>query len=317
MAFAAKYKGTCASCGKSIAVGELISWNRRGALAGKVYHASCVAPRITGVTPEAIAVAPRAPKTVAVEKSLPNPVVEKIKERSKLRPTDHWLELLAAVLPFVHRVLLIGAPGTGKSTAAVNVAGCKHRLTMTETTSEDSLLGMWHLQDGKTVWLDGPITQAMKNGESVLIDEVDRYSPEAASLMYSIIDDAPHVETPEGSVSAAKGYKMIMTANENLDTLPVAVQDRIEVIIRADSPAPGSLEGLPNELQATCGAYYRAIPKSVVSMKPTVRRVRTYQHLVSSGFTSEVAAFLVFGDNREILSVVASVASLDESEVYS
>jgi len=227
-----------------------------------------------------------------------------------LTVASHWLEVFDAILPHVRRVLLIGAPGTGKSTAAMNVAGCKYRVTMTESTTKDDLLGYWELRDQKTVWVDGPVTLAMREGAPILIDEINCYSPEASSLLYSIIDDAPHVEIPSGTVEAKDGYKMIMTANEGLDTLPDAVRDRIEMVLDANIPCEGALSHITPALAECCAAYYRTLPKPVISLLPSVRRVRTLHTLLQAGIDSTLAAKLVFGEaSAEISSVLASIAS--------
>lgn len=227
-----------------------------------------------------------------------------------LTVASHWLEVFGVILPHVRRVLLIGAPGTGKSTAAMNVAGCKYRVTMTESTTKDDLLGYWELCDQKTVWVDGPVTLAMREGAPILIDEINCYSPEASSLLYSIIDDAPHVEIPSGTIEAKDGYKMIMTANEGLDTLPDAVRDRIEVVLDANIPCEGALSHITPALAECCAAYYRTLPKPVISLLPSVRRVRTLHTLLQAGINSTLASKLVFGEaSSEISSVLASIAS--------
>ena len=237
-------------------------------------------------------------------------VTARAMKSSRLNTASHWLEVFGAILPHVRRVLLIGAPGTGKSTAAMNVAGCKYRVTMTESTTKDDLLGYWELRDQKTVWVDGPVTLAMREGAPILIDEINCYSPEASSLLYSIIDDAPHVEIPSGMIEAKDGYKMIMTANEGLDTLPDAVRDRIEVVLDANIPCEGALSPITPALAKCCAAYYRTLPKPVISLLPSVRRVHTLHTLLQAGIDSTLASKLVFGEaSSEVSSVLASIAS--------
>jgi MoxR-like ATPase len=188
-------------------------------------------------------------------------------------------------------------------------AETKHRLTMTETTSREDLIGMFHLIDGETRWIDGPVTVAMRNGDAVLIDEIDRYSPECASLLYSLIDDKPHVSLPTGEfVEASDGYKVIMTTNESVETLPVAVQDRIEVIIVASTPHEAAIADMPDAGRDVCMRYYKVQPVRALKLAPTVRRMRTFYRLLKNGIPNEVAANLVFGAQgaQEVLSALTS-----------
>ena len=337
--FRARYSGTCSKCGKAISTGQYISWVR--GKRGTTYHADCAAPdaipeepirskrdteleelraKIEALTSVSSPFAVRSALDEHVEdivyeaktdKIEPKPAVTARAMKScRLTVASHWLEVFGAILPHVRRVLLIGAPGTGKSTAAMNVAGCKYRITMTESTTKDDLLGYWELRDQKTVWVDGPVTLAMREGAPILIDEINCYSPEASSLLYSIIDDAPHVEIPSGTVEAKDGYKMIMTANEGLDTLPDAVRDRIEVVLDANIPCDGALAHVMPALAECCAAYYRTLPKPVISLLPSVRRVRTLHTLLQAGIDSTLASKLVFGEaSSEISSVLASIAS--------
>lgn len=310
--FRARYASTCNKCGKVISPGQHISWVR--GKRGTTYHADCAAPDAIPEEPvrskyddelEELRVKIRALTDT------PKPLVTACAKKScELDTTSHWLEVFGAILPYTKRILLIGAPGTGKSTAAMNVAGCKYRVTMTESTTKDDLLGYWELRDQRTVWVDGPVTLAMRKGAPILIDEINCYSPEASSLLYSIIDDAPHVEIPSGTVEAKDGYKMIMTANEGLDTLPDAVRDRIEVVLDANIPCNGALAHVMPALAECCTAYYRTLPKPVISLLPSVRRVHTLHTLLQAGIDSTLASKLVFGEaSSEVSSVLASIAS--------
>lgn len=347
--FRARYAGTCSKCGKAISAGQYISWVRgkRGTTyhadcaAPDAIPEEPVRSKRDGELAELRAKIESLTSGVLSKAITPLPLIEvedpiydadimydaakdEIKPQPKPKPSvkarttkschltvaSHWLEVFSAILPYTKRILLIGAPGTGKSTAAMNVAGCKYRVTMTESTTKDDLLGYWELRDQKTVWVDGPVTLAMREGAPILVDEINCYSPEASSLLYSIIDDAPHVEIPSGTIEAKDGYKMIMTANEGLDTLPDAVRDRIEVVLDANIPCEGALAHVEPALAECCAAYYRTLPKSAIALLPSVRRVRTLHTLLQAGIDSTLASTLVFGTaSLEVSSVLASIAS--------
>lgn len=328
----ARYNGTCVACGKAIVVGQEITWNR--AIKGSTRHVDCdiLAPKTYAVDAKdedgriAIAVGEDGiahivtPETVASETIKPTrkytrkASTEAASESdSTSKPLDKvssnapWYDVLGAILPHVSRILLVGPPATGKSTTAMKVSGARFRVTMTETTSREELIGMFQLIDGETKWVDGPITSAMRNGECVLVDEIDRYSPEAASLLYALIDDKPHLSLPNGEMLYSNpGYKMIMTSNDGLDTLPVAVQDRIEVILQASEPHADAIADMPQFMQNVTTAYYRMLPKPTIKLPTTVRRMRTFHGLLANGLDSKLAATITFGQHAEILSVLSS-----------
>lgn len=318
----AKFKGVCGVCGGQINVGDEISWSRQER--GKAYHRAC--KPVVSVSDDKLLAALKvllakvdSDSDVAIEEAeaviLPETVTETVAKPKAVTPvkvrlsnTSPWYDVLTAVLPYSDRILLIGPPSTGKSTTAMLYAGVQHRVTMTETTSREDLIGMFHLIDGATKWIDGPFTAAMRKGEAVLIDEIDRYSPECASLLYSLIDDQPHISLPTGEfIKAAKGYKVLMTTNDGIETLPVAVQDRVEVLISANVPHEAALAGMDKALSSVVYRYYSAIPVKPWKGAPTVRRMRTFTRLLAASIPQQVAAGLVFGDgSKEVLSTITS-----------
>lgn len=236
--------------------------------------------------------------------------------KSKLTARSQWYDVLPAILPHTNRILLIGPPSSGKSTTAQRVAKIRHRVTMTETTSTETLIGTFLNVEGNTVWHDGPFTRAMRAGEAILVDEVDRYSPEAASLFYSLIDDGPHIILPNGeTVEAKEGYRVLMTTNETLETLPAAVQDRIEVILMASVPHEDALALLPGPLADVTLAHYRSLPVPKLRLAPSLRRMLAFHRLTSAGIPPEVTASLVFGSCAapELLSVLTTAGATHEA----
>ena len=47
------------------------------------------------------------------------------------------------------------------------------RVQINPETDEDDLLGGYRLQDGQTVWQNGPVIEAMERGALLLLDEID------------------------------------------------------------------------------------------------------------------------------------------------
>ena len=72
---------------------------------------------------------------------------------------------------------ITGLSGNGKTLGVIqSCAELKReliRVNITIETDEDDLLGGFRLQDGQTVWHDGPVVDAMKRGAVLLLDEID------------------------------------------------------------------------------------------------------------------------------------------------
>jgi len=86
--------------------------------------------------------------------------------------------------------LLAGPPGTGK-TALVHTAfeNELHVITGNENTNVEAFLGQWSpTGDGKFFWADGPLINAMRNGEVLFVDDATLINPRAIAVMYPAMD---------------------------------------------------------------------------------------------------------------------------------
>ena len=87
------------------------------------------------------------------------------------------------------------------------------RVNITEETDEDDLIGGFRLVNGETVWCDGPIPQAMKQGAVCLIDEIDRGSNKLMCLQ-AVLEGKPlYIKKTGAVVQPAFGFNVIATAN--------------------------------------------------------------------------------------------------------
>lgn len=344
MAFPARYKGTCKTCGQPITVGQYITWSRREK--GAAYHADCANPDVKPEpskpdfgSPESITAALEAavakimeskgipiggdPIVPASEPVKPEPV-KPVAKLSKLKDNAPWFDLLTAIVNWANenkeyiRILLIGPPGTGKSTTSLVLTGTENRVTFTEGMGVEDLIGMYQLIKGETVWTDGPIVTAMRKGQPILWDEVDHHPTEVGSGMYGWLDDKPHATLPTGEiVKAEKGYSVIGTTNSNVTALPEAILDRFDAVLPAILPHPDALAQFDNTAMrdAVCN-HFRNLETSAWqwSGKPTLRRMRAFAKL--KPIVGELnAATLAFGSAGEELLGVLTTASRTASSL--
>ncbi|WP_412984642.1 CbbQ/NirQ/NorQ/GpvN family protein [Pontimicrobium sp. IMCC45349] len=91
-------------------------------------------------------------------------------------------------LPF----LLKGPTGTGKSRFIEYMAHTLNKELITischEETSSTDLIGRYIIKGAETIWLDGPLTTAVKKGAIIYLDEIAEARPDVIVAIHSLTD---------------------------------------------------------------------------------------------------------------------------------
>lgn len=89
-------------------------------------------------------------------------------------------------------VLLKGPTGTGKSRFIEFMAYQleKNLITISchEETSSTDLIGRFIIKGAETIWLDGPLTTAVKEGAVIYLDEIAEARPDVIVAIHSLTD---------------------------------------------------------------------------------------------------------------------------------
>jgi MoxR-like ATPase len=114
-------------------------------------------------------------------------------------------------------VFISGLSGNGKTMMVEQACAQSKRkyvrVNITEETDEDDLIGGFRLVNGETVWCDGPVPQAMKQGAICLIDEIDRGSNKLMCLQ-AVLEGKPlYIKKTGAVVNPEIGFNVIATAN--------------------------------------------------------------------------------------------------------
>ena len=114
-------------------------------------------------------------------------------------------------------IFVTGLSGNGKTMNVSQACAATNRecirVNITIETDEDDLLGGYRLQDGQTVWQNGPVIEAMERGAILLLDEIDLASNKIMCLQPILEGNGVFIKKINKFVKPAPGFNVIATAN--------------------------------------------------------------------------------------------------------
>ncbi len=242
--------------------------------------------------------------------------IKKTTGKGRLKMNKKWYEILEMLKGEFEsgeltRVFLHGPPGTGKSTWPYKYLGAE-RMAITKGTTSDHLLGIFTLQDGRTVWVDGPAVRAMRNGHALVLDEIVEYSEDVEAILHALCDDPEicAVQLTNGEVvRPKKGFMVFATTNGRPDQLGEALRDRFEIELFCREPHPEALQKLDPELREIAINDYSKIPNIDVKFKKfTVRQLMAFPVVARGVKDEDLAAWILWQNmGKEFVSIMANI----------
>ncbi|MFH0767704.1 MAG: AAA family ATPase, partial [Bacillota bacterium] len=189
--------------------------------------------------------------------------------------TDHGdiLKTLAIAIRDNMPVLLIGESGTGKTSAIRYLANQTknglRRVNLNGGTTADELVGRLLINDKGTYWVDGILTEAMRNGEWIVLDEINAALPEVLFVLQSVMDDDAYLVLNEKDdkeiVHKHPNFRLFATCNPpeyaGTKEMNKALLSRFAICINADFPPTAKeIEIIENRLG-------NAVSSSVIAEK--------------------------------------------------
>ncbi|MCP3969150.1 MAG: CbbQ/NirQ/NorQ/GpvN family protein [Rhodobacteraceae bacterium] len=116
-------------------------------------------------------------------------------------------------------ILLKGPTGCGKTRFVAHMAARLGRPLFTVACHDDlsaaDLVGRFLLKGGETIWVDGPLTRAVREGAICYLDEVVEARKDVTVVVHPLTDDRrilPLEKTGE-EISASPGFMLVASYN--------------------------------------------------------------------------------------------------------
>lgn len=229
-------------------------------------------------------------------------------------------------------IMLIGPTGCGKTATIKWLAGktgnAYRRAQLNGSTGVDEFIGRWLINSEGTFWVDGILTDAMRHGHWLVLDELNAALPEILFVLHSVLDDdgcLTLMEKGNEVVEPHPDFRVFATMNPSDDyagTKEVnrALVDRFPIVLNVDYPSKGkemkiicARAGMSETYGQDAAGNRSPIPVRMVEFALAMRKLRNDQKIVFTCSTRQLinwarltidrgvknAAMLVFAGKME------------------
>ena len=254
------------------------------------------------------------------------------REAPYYRPSGREVDVFARCHARGLPVMLKGPTGCGKTRFVEYMAHTLGRPLVTVACHDDlaasDLTGRWLIRGGETVWVDGPLTVAARQGAICYLDEMVEARQDTIAVVHPLADDRrilPIDKTGE-IVHAAPGFQLVVSYNPGyqhaIKDLKPSTRQRF-VTLDFDYP-PAALEA---EIVAHESGLDRARASSLVALAHRVRHLRDQglaevpgtrllvatARLMAEGIDAEAACRVALAgpltDDPDLLAAIADLAA--------
>lgn len=213
---------------------------------------------------------------------------------------------------------ITGLSGNGKTMMVEQVCAQEKRecvrVNITIETDEDDLLGGFRLQEGKTVWQNGPVIVAMERGAVLLLDEVDLGSNKLMCLQPVLEGKPIYLKKINKVITPMPGFNVIATANTKgkgsddgrfigTNIMNEAFLERFSITMDQEYPPIKTEQKILQNVLGANGIQDNEFVDRLVAWADVIRK-SFYEGAVSEIISTRrlvhiCEAFSIFGQNRE------------------
>ncbi len=186
-------------------------------------------------------------------------------------------------------LLIKGPTGCGKTRFVEHMAARLQRPLVTVSCHDDlsaaDLVGRHLIVGGDTVWSDGPLTRAVREGAVLYLDEVVEARKDTTVVLHPLADDRRtlHIERSGETLVAPPGFMLVVSYNPGyqnlLKSLKPSTRQRFVALALGYPPAH-----IETGIVATEGGVPPAVAEQLVRLGQALRRL-TEQDLEETAST--------------------------------
>lgn len=172
-------------------------------------------------------------------------------------PVDHECELFTTAFQQRLPLLLKGPTGCGKTRFVTHMAARLQRPLFTISCHDDltaaDLTGRYLIKGGETVWVDGPLTRAVREGGICYLDEVVEARKDVTVVLHPLTDDRRMLplERTNETLQAPDNFMLVVSYNPGYQNILKALKPSTRqrfIALSFDFPPPETeLEIIANE----------------------------------------------------------------------
>lgn len=230
-------------------------------------------------------------------------------------------------------LLLKGPTGCGKSRFVEHMAARLKRPLITvpchDDTSTADLLGRWLVRGGDTVWVDGPVTRALRQGAVLYLDEIAEARPDVLVALHPLTDHRRELflERHDEVLAAPDSFMLVASFNphyqQGLKTLKPSTRQRF-VAMSFDYPSESletkvllgetSVDAKTARRLVKLGRKLRELDALGLAEKASTRLLVDAAHLIASGLNPRLACQCAIAeplsDEKDVLEALGEIVAL-------
>ena len=206
------------------------------------------------------------------------PAAQTASEAPFYRAIDDEVEVFRAAARRGLPVLLKGPTGCGKTRFVEAMAHELGRDLITVAGHEDmtsaDLMGRFLLNGGETVWVDGPLTRAVRDGAICYLDEIVEARQDTTVVIHPLADHRRElpIDRLGTTFSAAPGFQLVISYNPGYQSVLKNIKESTRqrfVAIDLDFPPPA----IETEIVAHEAGVDLATANALVNVGNAIRHI--------------------------------------------